>query len=96
MQLQFPHINVKREAVSLVVLLLAGVVVLPVAIWSIGSTVFGSYAAGGFSDFYGDLLARLASGSPVAWFLVLSPLLGIAVLRLTLLALRISKRQAAP
>ena len=59
MQLQIPHMNLRREAITLVILLLAGVVVLPVAIWSIGSTRFGAYAAGGFSDFYGDLLGRL-------------------------------------
>ncbi len=83
----------KREALIVIVLLIAGLSLLPMAIWLVGSSVFGAYGGNGFGGFYADLARRLASGSSVAWFLVLSPLLGIVVLRVTLLAFRLADRQ---
>lgn len=84
--------NLKRESILVISLLLAGLTLLPLAIWLVGSSVFGAYAGDGFAGFYGQLAGRLAAGGVVAWFLVLSPLLGVAVLRLTLSAFRAAGR----
>lgn len=92
MQLHISKAKLKRELIAIGVLVIAGAALLPAVVWIVGSSLFGDYAAGGYLAFYGDLLARLASGSKVAWFLVLSPLLGILVVRLTLFAMRVSKR----
>ena len=83
-------LNLKRETALAVVLLLVGVTLLPLAIWLVGSSVFGAYAGDGFGGFYAELLRRLAAGSGVAWFLVLSPLLGILAIRLTVLGFRVT------
>lgn len=81
----------RREAIIAVALVLAGLLLLPIAIWWVGGSVFGSYAGDGFGGFYAELIRKLAGGNIVAWFLVLSPLLGVAAIRLTLAALRLSK-----
>ena len=78
----------RREAVIAAVLFFTGALLLPIAVWLIGSSVFGAYAGDGFGGFYGGLVSRLVSGSSVAWFMILSPLLGVVVLRLTALAFR--------
>ena len=73
-----------REAALLLGLLLAGLVLVPIAIYWIGPHVLGEFGGHGFSDFYGSLGARIRTGELAAWFLVLSPYLAIQVLRLTL------------
>lgn len=65
-----------------------GFVLMPIAIWVIGQSVFGAYGGTGYADFFGTLSARIRSGSGAAWFLVLSPYIGVAVLRLMVLGLR--------
>jgi hypothetical protein len=72
-----------RELAWLIALLLVGIVLLPVAIWVVGGTVFGAYEGGAFMDFFAALAGRLTAGDGAAWFLVLSPYLAIGAMRLT-------------
>ena len=65
-------------------MLLLGMVLLPVAIWFVGNLVFGSYGGTGYGDFFNSLSGKRRSGNLVAWFLVLSPYLGIQVVRFAL------------
>ncbi len=65
-------------------MLFLGLVFLPIAIWFVGNAVFGTYGGTGYSDFFGSLSSRIRSGDAVAWFLVLSPWLGVQVVRLAL------------
>ena len=71
-----------RELALLTVLLFVGLVLLPIAIWFVGGALFGDYGGHGYDDFFGTLSAKIRSGDRVAWFLVLSPYLGIQSLRL--------------
>lgn len=71
-----------REIALFVVLLFVGFVLLPIAIWFVGQALFGEYGGSGYDDFFGTLSAKIRSGDRVAWFLVLSPYLGILSLRL--------------
>jgi len=80
-----------REAVLLCWLLLAGVVALPIAVWFIGQALFGEYGGSGFGDFFAELNLRILTGDKVAWFLVLSPYIGVTTLRLMAWAWRASK-----
>jgi len=74
----------KKESVLLLWLLLAGIFILPGAIYLIGRAMFGEYGGTGFSAFYGLLHSELRAGEYSVWFLVLSPYLVWQVLRLTL------------
>ena len=86
--------HLRRETLFAVILILAGLILVPVSIWFVGEALFGSYAGDGFGGFYAELMGRLGQGSVVAWFLVLSPLLVIASARLTVIALQFSRRRA--
>lgn len=79
-----PSRLLKKEAALLAVMLLLGIALLPVAIWFVGNLVFGAYGGSGYGDFFNSLSGKLRSGNLVAWFLVLSPYLGIQVVRLAL------------
>ena len=71
-----------REAVIFLSLLLFGVLLLPVAVYFVGQTVFGNYAGGGYGDFFSSLAGKLLGFEWAAWFLVLSPWLAVMTLRL--------------
>jgi hypothetical protein len=79
---------VTREAVIGVALLLFGVLLLPVAVFTVGKVVFGGYAGAGYGDFFGELVAKLIGLDQSAWFLVLSPYLALQVARLGLFGWR--------
>jgi hypothetical protein len=66
----------------LVGLLFLGLLGMPIIIYQVGQTVFGTYAGVGFADFFGTLNGKIRDGDAVAWFLVLSPYLGWQCLRL--------------
>ncbi len=66
----------------------AGLVLLPLAIYFTGQSVFGEYGGAGFSDFYGRLSGEIRDGRAVVWFLVLSPYVILMLLRLTIWAFR--------
>ncbi len=72
-----------REAVVFLSLLLFGVLLLPMAVYFVGQTVFGAYGGSGYGEFFGSLATKLISLEWVAWFLVLSPYLAIQTVRLT-------------
>lgn len=84
-----------REFALLTVLLFVGFVLLPIAIWFLGGALFGDYGGHGYADFFGTLSAKIRSGDRVAWFLVLSPYLGIQCLRLMRQGWRLAARAAA-
>ncbi len=72
----------RSEAVLFVGLLFVGIVILPIAIYFVGATIFGTYGGEGYGDFFGAISAKIRGGDQVAWFLVLSPYLAVLVLRL--------------
>jgi hypothetical protein len=74
--------SLKKEGALFAVLLFVGFVLLPIAIWFVGKTVFGAYGGTGYSDFFGNLSGKIRGGDLVAWFLVLSPYLVWQCLRL--------------
>jgi hypothetical protein len=77
-----------RESMLFVFMFLCGVCVLPIVIYTVGTSIFGAYAGDGFWDFFGMLRGELLAGEPVVWFLVLSPYLIWQTFRLTVFAFR--------
>ena len=75
-----------RESALFIGLLFVGLVLLPVAIYLVGQSVFGAYGGIGYGEFFGTLSAKVRNGDVVAWFLVLSPYLSWLCLRVTVLA----------
>lgn len=84
--------KITRESALFVGLLFTGFVLLPIAVWMVGDTLFGEYGGAGYGDFFGTLSAKIRSGDAVAWFLVLSPYLAISVMRLMAWAWRLSAK----
>lgn len=73
--------TLQREAALFLGLLFVGFVLLPVAVWLVGSAMFGDYGGGGFSAFFGVISAKVRALDGVAWFFILSPYLGVSILR---------------
>ncbi len=84
-----------RELVWFFGLLFFGLVLLPVAIYAIGQSIFGDYGGHGYGDFFRTLSGKIRGGDRVAWFLVLMPYLVFLALRLTRLGWRRANRPAA-
>ena len=83
----------RKEINLFLVLLLAGLILLPIAIYLVGDLVFGEYGGEGYSGFFLAILTELTKGTLTIWFLVLSPYIIWQLLRLTRLVLRaVSKR----
>ena len=82
-----------KEIALLSILLFAGLVVMPGAIFLVGEKFFGVYGGHGFSDFFGTLSAKIRSGDIVAWFLVMSPYLAWQILRLTVFGWKVLSRR---
>ena len=82
-----------KEVALFAGLLFVGMVVIPIIIYKVGQTVFGTYGGVGFTDFFGTLNSKILSGDGVAWFLVLSPYLGWLCLRLMAYFWRLTGRQ---
>ena len=59
-----------------------GIAILPIAIYFVGTKVFGAFDGNGYSEFFGTLSGRIRSGDRGAWFLITSPYLAILTLRL--------------
>lgn len=78
----------RKEVGLLAGLLFFGVVLMPVAIFLVGQTLFGAYGGHGYGDFFGTISEKLRSGDGVAWFLVLAPYLVWQSLRLMVAAWR--------
>lgn len=81
-----------KEAALFLGLLFFGFVLMPIAIYLVGEEVFGDYSGYGYADFFGTLSAKIRTGEPVAWFLVLSPYLAWQTLRLTLFGWRCASK----
>lgn len=71
-----------REIALFTVLLFAGFVLLPIAVWLVGNEIFGEYGGAGYGDFFGTLSAKIRGGDPAAWFLILSPYLAVLGVRM--------------
>ena len=78
--------KVMNELTLALSLFFAGLVLLPLAIYLTGQSVFGEYGGHGFSDFFRRLSGEVRNGRLVVWFLVLSPYLVVMLLRLTIWA----------
>lgn len=74
--------KVMREAALFIGLFFCGFVLLPIAIWLVGDALFGDYGGGGYRGFFSALSAKIRAADGVAWFLVLSPYLGVMLMRL--------------
>lgn len=71
------------EIALLLVLLFVGLALLPLLIYMIGSSLFGSYGVAGFSGFYATIHSEMRNGEAAVWLLVLSPYLVWQIFRLT-------------
>ena len=81
--------RLRTEAVLAGALLSFGVLVVPFAVYLVGSRVVGEYRPGaGPMDLVSDVWTALAAGEPAAWVLVTSPYLVIQLVRLARLAWR--------
>jgi hypothetical protein len=69
-------------------LLFFGLVLMPIGVFWIGESVFGSYGGLGYGEFFGTISEKIRSGDRVAWFLVLAPYLIWQCLRLMVKAWR--------
>ena len=87
---------VRKEAGLFVGFLFLGLVVMPVAIYLVGQSIFGDYGGHGYGQFFADLSGRIRSGDRVAWFLVLSPYLGWQTLRLMRFGWRLASGPKIP
>lgn len=85
---KFLRKTVTRESVLFLILFLLGLFLLPVIIYTVGTSIFGEYAGDGFWAFFGLLQGELWNGEAVVWFLVLSPYLIWQLFRLTMRAFR--------
>jgi len=83
----FKH-TLRRESVTLLLLILVGVLFLPLAIYLVGAEIFGEYVRGGFGSFYREIHSDLREGQPVVIFLLISPYLVWQLLRLSFYAFR--------
>lgn len=77
-----------KEMALFLGLFFVGLVILPIAVYSVGESVFGEYAGAGFSGFYGTVHSAIRDGEPAIIFLVLSPYLVWQMLRLTVWGFR--------
>ena len=77
-----------REAILLGSCLLFGLLLLPVAVFFVGQTVFGAYGGDGYGEFFTTLMGKILAFDLSAWFLVLSPYLALQTLRLALFGWR--------
>jgi hypothetical protein len=78
----------RKEFILFVLLFLAGLLFLPLLIYFIGKSIFGTYDGSGFATFYGTLHSEFRAGEPVVWFLMLSPYIVWQVFRLSIWAFR--------
>ncbi|HNP34470.1 MAG TPA: hypothetical protein PKK10_01345 [Woeseiaceae bacterium] len=90
-----PLRGLRREALIASGLLLFGVLLMPVLVFLVGTIIFGAYDGDGMGDFLGGYWGRLGAPEAAAWFLALSPLIGIGILRLIVFGWRQTARQQA-
>lgn len=88
-------ISIRKEAILLLILFVAGIVLMPAGIYFVGQMIFGNYAGDGFGGFFGAIGKKLISADGVAWLLVASPYLILQCLRITAYAWRRSRSSKA-
>ena len=78
----------RRELIVLVVALVLGFVLVPLAIWMVGNRILGPYmhgvepAGGGATRLLGDFFDGLSHGSVIFWCVGFGPYLLISLARL--------------
>ncbi len=78
--------RLRKELLVAVALLSFGLTALPVVVYWVGMRVVGEYyPESGLADFVWHIWSDLATGSVLAWILIVSPYLIIQLLRLALL-----------
>ncbi len=87
---------ITREVGLLLGLLLVGLVLLPIAVYVVGQAIFGDYGGDSYGHFYSELNGRIRDADPAAWFLVLSPYLGLQTLRLIALGWKAAGQRSEP
>jgi len=92
--MSFDIATLRRELLWALIALPVGVLLLPPLIWLAGSRVFGAYAGGGARDLVDHFFRGLAQGQQAFWIVALGPYLVLIALRLTLGAVRATRRQA--
>ncbi len=80
---------IRKEVALLAGLLFLGLVIMPIGIFWIGQTMFGTYGGHGYGEFFGTISEKIRAGDAVAWFLALAPYLAWQCLRLMLKAWRL-------
>lgn len=79
----------KKEAIIFAIFLLAGLILIPMAIYMAGRAVFTDYQQyQGLGEFLGTFYRSLGSVSQSSWFIVFSPYLVIQCLRMSWRAMR--------
>lgn len=79
---------VRRELILLALALVAGFILIPLAIWLVGNRILGPYthgldpSAGGPMRLLGDFYSGLSHGSVIFWCVALGPILLIGLFRL--------------
>ncbi|MGC1458760.1 MAG: hypothetical protein WA825_10820 [Steroidobacteraceae bacterium] len=92
--MSFNSASLRRELLWALIALPVGVLLLPPLIWVVGSRVFGTYAGGGTRDLIDHFFRGLAQGQEAFWIVALGPYLALIALRMTLGAVRATRRQA--
>ncbi len=85
--------TVIRELATFLCLVLFGLLILPLAIYMVGKSVFGEFGGTGFSGFNLTLHAAIRDGEPAVLFLVLAPYLIWQLSRLTVWGFRQAGRR---
>ena len=62
-----------RELVIFAVAALAGFLIVPLLIWTVGHSALGPYNHGGAGRLLADFMSGLAHGSPIYWAVALGP-----------------------
>lgn len=82
-----------KESAIFLCLLFFGLLMLPLAVYMVGKSVFGEYGGSGFSAFYGTLHSAIRDGELAVLFLVISPYVILQLTRLTFWGFRVSWRR---
>ena len=70
-----------KESLIALGLVAFGLIVFPAIIFMVGQQLIGDYEAG-LSGYYEAIADALLGGNPFAWVLILSPYLGIQLIRM--------------
>ena len=77
-----------KESALFLCLLFIGLLIVPLAVYIVGKSVFGEYGGTGFSDFYSTLHRSIREGESAVLFLMFSPYVIWQLTRLTIWGFR--------